>query len=82
MAFDKRLARHALARKVMIHVGRIEIGEAPLDKSVHHPFDLTHIHRTVVLGLDERKTHHSESQFPGHVYLRIKRLIKSHPPRI
>ena len=63
MTLDERLAHDALAVEIMVHVGRVEVGEAPFEEGVDHAFDLGDVHGLEVAGLCERQPHTAESQF-------------------
>ena len=63
MTLDERLAHDALAVEIVVHVGRVEVGEAPFEEGVDHAFDLGDVHGLEVAGLCERQPHTAESQF-------------------
>ena len=67
VTLDERLAHDALRAEVVVHIGRVEIGKAPFEKRVHHPFDLGDVHRCEIAGLGERQPHTAESQFTCHL---------------
>lgn len=82
MPLDERFAHDALRAEVVIHVGRVEIGEAPFEEGVDHPFDLGNVHCREIAGFGQRQPHAAESQFARHGYLRITRLMNAQPPKI
>ena len=51
MTLDERLAHDALAVEIVVHVGRVEVGEAPFEEGVDHAFDLGDVHGLEVAGL-------------------------------
>lgn len=63
----ERLAHHRFALEVVVHVGRVEVGEAPFEKEVHHALDLRRVHRREVVLAQQRKTHAAESEFSSHI---------------
>ena len=63
VTLDERLAHDALAVEIVVHVGRVEVGEAPFEEGVDHAFDLGDVHGLEVAGLCERQPHTAESQF-------------------
>jgi hypothetical protein len=60
---DERRLQRALAVAAVVHIGGVEIGKSAGHKKVHHFFELFDIHAFLILRVEQRKTHESESEF-------------------
>ena len=53
--------------EAVVHDGSIKIGEALLHVEVHHLLQFFHVHLRLVIGVQNRKTHQSKSEFFHHL---------------
>ena len=63
IAIHNGFAHSFLAHEIMIHPGRIAVGEAPLQELIHHLLHLRHINRFLIICIRQRQAHKAQPKF-------------------